>query len=129
MAFMRKRVMCRWPILVGAVVLVLASAAAGLTGFEKLTELDYRGSTYYTIRNLSLWECQGWCREEPECAAASFSFVVNPLAPIQETLCLLQNETMASNPTAKPKRAVSLYYMVKLHIDSGEYMERVCVLN
>ncbi|KAK8393287.1 hypothetical protein O3P69_013360 [Scylla paramamosain] len=68
----------------------------------------------------------GWCREEPECAAASFSFVVNPLAPIQETLCLLQNETMASNPTAKPKRAVSLYYMVKLHIDSGEYMERVC---
>ncbi|XP_063872644.1 uncharacterized protein LOC135107016 isoform X1 [Scylla paramamosain] len=116
--------MCRWPILVGAVVLVLASAAAGLTGFEKLTELDYRGSTYYTIRNLSLWECQGWCREEPECAAASFSFVVNPLAPIQETLCLLQNETMASNPTAKPKRAVSLYYMVKLHIDSDKVCNR-----
>ena len=40
--------------------------------FEKLTELDYRGTTYYTIRNLSLWECQGWCREEPECASASF---------------------------------------------------------
>lgn len=44
----------------------------GRVAFEKLTELDYRGSTYYTIRNLSLWECQGWCREEPECAAASF---------------------------------------------------------
>ncbi|XP_045110752.1 LOW QUALITY PROTEIN: uncharacterized protein LOC123504352 [Portunus trituberculatus] len=116
--------MCRWPVLVGAAVLVLASAAAGLTGFEKLTELDYRGSTYYTIRNLSLWECQGWCREEPECAAASFSFVVNPLAPIQETLCLLQNETMASNPTAKPKRSVSLYYMVKLHIDSDKVCNR-----
>lgn len=116
--------MCRLPLFVGAIVLVLASAAFGLTAFEKLTELDYRGSTYYTIRNLSLWECQGWCREEPECAAASFSFVVNPLAPIQETLCLLQNETMATNPTAKPKRAVSLYYMVKLHIDSDKVCNR-----
>ena len=38
---------------------------------------------------------------------------------------MLQNETMASNPTAKPKRAVSLYYMVKLHIDSGEYMHMI----
>jgi len=40
--------------------------------FEKMTGVDYRGETYYTIRNLSLYECQGWCREEPECAAASF---------------------------------------------------------
>ena len=72
------------------------------------------------FRNLSLYECQGWCREEPECQAASFrwrnnlwqqnhpfhihhhhvcqnihhqqffSFVVNPLTPRQETICLLQ---------------------------------------
>ena len=46
----------------------------GRVGFEKLSEMDYRGNTYYTIRNLSLYECQGWCREEPDCAAASFRF-------------------------------------------------------
>ena len=59
------------------------SSAAGRVAFEKLTDLDYKGETYYTIRNLSLYECQGWCREEPECQAASFSFVVNPLTPRQ----------------------------------------------
>ncbi|KAI9563139.1 hypothetical protein GHT06_010596 [Daphnia sinensis] len=91
-------------------------------GFEKLSEMDYRGNTYYTIRNLSLYECQGWCREEPDCAAASFSFVVNPLAPIQETVCLLQNETTGSNPTVNPQKAVSTYYMIKLNIRS----ENVC---
>ena len=58
-------------------------SAAGRVAFEKLTDLDYKGETYYTIRNLSLYECQGWCREEPECQAASFSFVVNPLTPRQ----------------------------------------------
>jgi len=94
----------------------------GLTGFEKLTDLDYRGNTYYSIRNLSLHECQGWCRQEPECAAAAFSFVVNPLAPMQETLCLLQNDTSAHNPSAVPQKAASMYYMVKLHIRS----EKVC---
>jgi len=44
----------------------------GRVAFEKLTELDYRGSTYYTVKNLSLYECQGWCREEPDCQAAAF---------------------------------------------------------
>ena len=39
-----------------------------------MTDVDYQGDTYYTIRNLSLYECQGWCREEPECAAASFRY-------------------------------------------------------
>ncbi|ODM98216.1 hypothetical protein Ocin01_08473 [Orchesella cincta] len=48
------------------------TAVHALTGFEKLTDLDYRGNTYYSIRNLSLHECQGWCRQEPECAAAAF---------------------------------------------------------
>lgn len=50
-------------------VLVLFS---GRTAFEKLTELDYKGTAYYTVKNLTLYECQGWCREEPECQAASF---------------------------------------------------------
>ena len=94
----------------------------GRVAFEKLTDLDFKGETYYTIRNLSLYECQGWCREEPECQAASFSFVVNPLTPRQETVCLLQNGTAANNPAAQPLRAVSQYYMVKMSIRS----DRVC---
>jgi len=28
------------------------------TAFEKMTDVDYLGETYYTIRNLSLYECQ-----------------------------------------------------------------------
>ena len=87
-----------------------------------MTDVDYLGETYYTIRNLSLYECQGWCREEPECQAASFSFAVNPLNPGrgQETVCLLQNGTQANNPTAEPVRALNQYYMVKMSIRSGE---------
>jgi len=50
----------------------LFSMSLGRVAFEKLTELDYRGTTYYTVKNLSLYECQGWCREEPDCQAASF---------------------------------------------------------
>lgn len=86
-----------------------------------MTDVDYQGETYYTIRNLSLYECQGWCREEPECQAASFSFAVNPLNPgRQETVCLLQNGTQATNPTTKPLRALNQYYMVKMSIRSGK---------
>ena len=93
----------------------------GRTAFEKMTDLDYVGETYYTIRNLSLYECQGWCREEPECSAASFSFAVNPNSspPRQETVCLLQNGTQATNPSAKPLRALNQYYMVKMSVRSG----------
>ncbi|XP_043469810.1 uncharacterized protein LOC122503370 isoform X1 [Leptopilina heterotoma] len=97
-------------------------AVIAKTAFEKLTDYDYRGTTYYSVRNLSLYECQGWCREEPECQAVAFSFVVNPLAPIQETLCELQNETAASNPSAQPQKAANMYYMTKLQIRS----EKVC---
>ena len=86
-----------------------------------MTDYDYRGSTYYSVRNLSLYECQGWCREEAECQAAAFSFVVNPLAPMQDTLCELQNETAATNPSAQPQKAANMYYMTKLQIRSGEY--------
>jgi hypothetical protein len=96
---------------------------AGRIAFEKLTDFDYRGNTYYTVKNLSLYECQGWCREEPDCQAAAFSFVVNPLIPVQETLCQLQNETSANNPSAVPQRSVNMYYMTKLQLRS----ENVCL--
>ena len=87
-----------------------------------MTDVDYQGETYYTIRNLSLYECQGWCREEVECQAASFSFVANNLGQ-QETVCLLQNGTQANNPTSKPIRALNQYYMVKMSIRSGKSPE------
>lgn len=95
----------------------------GRIAFEKLTDFDYRGNTYYTVKNLSLYECQGWCREEPDCQAAAFSFVLNPLIPKQETLCQLQNETSANNPTATPQRSVNMYYMTKMQLRS----ENVCI--
>lgn len=48
------------------------------------------------------------------------SFVVNPLAPVQETICLLQNETTGSSPAVSPQKSVSTYYMIKLNIRSGK---------
>lgn len=48
------------------------------------------------------------------------SFVPNPLTPLQDTTCELQNETTANNPAAIPQRSVNLYYMVKLQIRSGK---------
>ncbi|XP_054273199.1 uncharacterized protein LOC128993367 [Macrosteles quadrilineatus] len=110
----------RWSLVL---VLINSALSLGRVAFEKLTELDYRGNTYYTVKNLSLYECQGWCREEPDCQAACFSFVLNPLTPVQETLCQLQNETSANNPAAVPQRSVNLYYMVKLQIRS----DNVCL--
>ncbi|XP_018368914.1 PREDICTED: uncharacterized protein LOC108764967 isoform X2 [Trachymyrmex cornetzi] len=104
-------------------LLASGDGALARTAFEKLTDYDYRGTTYYSVRNLSLYECQGWCREEAECQAAAFSFVVNPLAPMQDTLCQLQNETAATNPAAQPQRAANMYYMTKLQIRS----ENVCL--
>lgn len=91
--------------------------------FEKLTDYDFAGTTYYSVKNLSLYECQGWCNQEPECVAAAFSFVVNPLLPEQETLCQLQNDTQAMNPSVVAQRSNSMYYMVKLNIRS----ENVCL--
>lgn len=100
--------------------------------FEKMTNRDFAGTTYYTIRNVSLYECLGWCRDEVDCSSASFSFVVNPLAPLQETTCRLQNETQtaksppglgsnspAVGPSANPQKAVNLYYFSKSHLRSG----------
>lgn len=98
-------------------------AAYGKITFEKLTDYDFAGTTYYSVKNLSLYECQGWCNQEPECQACAFSFVVNPLTPEQETLCQLQNTTQAFDPTATPQRSNSMYYMVKLNIRS----DNVCM--
>ncbi|XP_052889815.1 uncharacterized protein LOC128298118 [Anopheles moucheti] len=92
--------------------------------FEKLTDYDFQGTTYYSVKNLSLYECQGWCREEPDCQAAAFSFVVNPLTPAQETLCQLQNVTAANNPASTPQRSSSMYYMVKLQLRSENACQR-----
>ena len=96
-----------------------------------MTDLDFVGESYYTIRNLSLYECQGWCREEPECNAASFSFAVNPNSspPRQDTVCLLQNGTQATNPSAKPTRALNQYYMVKMSVRSGEIFRHMVLFN
>lgn len=68
-----------------------------------MTNRDYPGTTYYTIRNVSLYECLGWCRDEVDCSSASFSFVVNPLAPLQETTCRLQNESAIVSPSPSSK--------------------------
>lgn len=101
----------------------IATAVNARTAFEKLTDYDFSGTTYYSVKNLSLYECQGWCREEQDCQAAAFSFVVNPLTPAQETLCQLQNDSSAHNPSAVAQRSASMYYMVKLQLRS----ENVCV--
>lgn len=95
---------------------IVITSANGRVAFEKLTDFDFTGQTYYSVKNLSLYECQGWCREEADCQAAAFSFVVNPLTPAQETLCQLQNDSSAHNPSAVPQRSASMYYMVKLQV-------------
>jgi PAN domain len=104
-------------------ILCIATAAGARVAFEKLTDFDFPGTTYYSVKNLSLYECQGWCREEQDCVAASFSFVLNPLTPAQETLCQLQNDSSAHNPKGVAQRATSMYYMVKLQLRS----DNVCM--
>uniref|UniRef100_A0A182QEI7 ZP domain-containing protein n=1 Tax=Anopheles farauti TaxID=69004 RepID=A0A182QEI7_9DIPT len=108
---------------VGCLAMV-AQLAQARVAFEKLTDYDFQGTTYYSVKNLSLYECQGWCREEPDCQAAAFSFVVNPLTPAQETLCQLQNVTAANNPASTPQRSSSMYYMVKLQLRSENACQR-----
>ncbi|XP_017872563.1 PREDICTED: uncharacterized protein LOC108620175 [Drosophila arizonae] len=105
-----------------AMLMGLPGQAAARMAFEKLTDYDFAGTTYYSVKNLSLYECQGWCREEADCQAAAFSFVVNPLSPSQETHCQLQNDSSAANPSAAPQRSANMYYMVKLQLRS----ENVC---
>jgi hypothetical protein len=35
-------------------MIIMTVVIPGRVAFEKLTDLDYKGETYYTIRNLSL---------------------------------------------------------------------------
>lgn len=104
--------------------------------FDKMTNRDYLGTIYYTIRNVSLYECLGWCRDEIDCTAAAFSFVVNPLTPIQETTCLLQNETLAKKPTggltsqgsySSPslQKAINMYFFTKMQVRSDNLCNRL----
>lgn len=103
--------------------------------FEKMTNRDYSGSTYYTIQNVSLFECLGWCKEENSCTSAVFSFVVNPFAALQETTCMLQNETLARQTAhlrqvplsneqmtvvAHPQKATNLYFFNKVDLQITE---------
>lgn len=104
--------------------------------FEKMTNRDYSGLTYYTIQNVSLFECLGWCKEESSCTSAVFSFVVNPFAALQETTCMLQNETVARQAAylrmgnngdqvtvvAHPQKATNLYFFNKIELQT----EGVC---
>lgn len=105
--------------------------------FDKITNRDYPGTIYYTIRNVSLYECLGWCRDEVDCTAAAFSFVVNPLTPIQETTCLLQNETISKKgPSAGSpgsgsysngalQKAVNMYFFTKIHLRTDNICNRL----
>ncbi|KAF9795210.1 hypothetical protein SFRURICE_004582 [Spodoptera frugiperda] len=67
-----------------ALLLLQATVVLSRTAFEKLTDVDFAGTAYYTVRNLSLYECQGWCREEPDCQAASFRFQGYATAAVNE---------------------------------------------
>ncbi|XP_053208805.1 protein let-653-like [Panonychus citri] len=110
--------------------------------FEKMTNRDFPGPTYFTARNISLYECLGWCRDEADCTSASFSFIVNPMAANQETLCRLQNETLSgkvsqsmssqqgitsstSLSSGNPQRANNLYFFSKLNLRSDNICSRL----
>lgn len=107
--------------------------------FEKMTNRDYSGLTYYTIQNVSLFECLGWCKEEISCTSAVFSFVVNPFAALQETTCQLQNETQARQGAylrslpggdqmtvvAHPQRAINLYFFNKIELPTESVCNRL----
>ncbi|KAK0159676.1 hypothetical protein PV327_010769 [Microctonus hyperodae] len=100
------------------------TAIATEVSFEKLSDYDYQGTTYYTARNLTLHECQNWCKSQIDCQAVAFSFVVNPLAPMQETTCQFQNETTSTDPNSQARRVANTYYMTKLQISSDNVCDR-----
>ncbi|GIY18454.1 uncharacterized protein CEXT_798671 [Caerostris extrusa] len=76
--------------------------------FVKSTGLSYGGFSYFTIRNVSLHECQRWCRDDTECEAAAFDYSVRPLDGMPETTCTLQNDTTAGKTNVAPKRGSTL---------------------
>jgi PAN domain len=106
------------------IFLVQIVTVYGKIAFEKLTDYDFTGTTYYSVKNISLYECQGWCNQEQDCVACTFRFSMNPLMPDFDTMCQLHNSTQALDPTALPQRANSLYYMVKLNIRSENVCQR-----
>lgn len=122
--------------LLGTCLALSPMLAEARVTFEKMTNRDYSGLTYYTIQNVSLFECLGWCKEEASCTSAVFSFVVNPFAALQETTCMLQNETQARQTAyvrqvpggdqmtvvAHPQKATNLYFFNKIELQT----EAVC---
>ena len=53
---------CGFYVLLGGLIFFLSyigMAKANKVTFEKMTNRDYAGTTYYTIRNVSLYECLG----------------------------------------------------------------------
>lgn len=123
-----------------AVSLSGAQLAEARITFEKMTNRDYSGMTYYSIQNVSLFECLGWCKEESSCTSAVFSFVVNPFAALQETTCMLQNETQARQTAylrqvgvngdqvtvvAHPQKATNLYFFNKIELPTESVCSRL----
>jgi hypothetical protein len=120
-------------------VVGLGRPADGRVTFEKMTNRDYSGVNYYTIQNVSLFECLGWCKEETSCTSAVFSFVVNPFAALQETTCMLQNETHARQGAylrstsngeqvviaAQPQKATNLYFFNKIELQTESVCSRL----
>lgn len=131
---------------------MIQTAEARIT-FEKMTNRDFSGIAYYTIQNVSLFECLGWCKEEQSCTSAVFSFVVNPFAALQETTCVLQNETQARQGAylrtstgvnggqlslggdggsgngalslAQPQKATNLYFFNKIELPTESVCSRL----
>lgn len=138
----RRRLSMQSILLALAAALLVAArqlAEARIT-FEKMTNRDYSGVTYYSIQNVSLFECLGWCKEESGCSSAVFSFVVNPFAALQETTCQLQNETQARQVAqlrtlgdrgdqltvvAHPQKATNLYFFNKIELPTESVCSRL----
>lgn len=129
-----------WLSFAAALMLVGEPTAAKIS-FEKMTNRDFSGVISYSVQNVSLYECLGWCRDDPSCTSAAFSFVVNPFAALQETTCMLHNETQARqtphqrqsalNPNelvtvvAQPQKATNLYFFNKIDIPSESVCQRL----
>ncbi|XP_042908270.1 uncharacterized protein [Parasteatoda tepidariorum] len=110
--------------LCGLVLLVIATVE-GRVAFIKSTGLSYGGFSYFTIRNVSLHECQRWCRDDTECEAAAFDYSVRMQDGLPETTCTLQNDTSAGKSNVAPKRGKHTYYLTKMNINSDHLCDRL----
>lgn len=86
----------------------------------KGTGIGYGGNSYFTLRNVSLHECQRWCRDETACAGATFNYSPRGDASPPETTCTLHSDENA--PSSKPRRSKNTFYLAKVHVDSGKYL-------